>query len=255
MKPVVVKFGTGVLSRAGGGRLDARQFRRLAAELAPVIHGGTPCVIVSSAAIAAGVHALGLAQRPGDLPGKQACAAAGQPLLMRMYADSFRPHGLGVAQLLLTHGDIDSRLRRANARNTIERLLAARTIVPIINENDSVAVEELRVGDNDTLSAEVAALIGASRLLLVTSSDGLSDTEGRRIPLVRNLEEAFQHVRPEKGEFSTGGMRSKLEAVRAAHAHGIPATILSGRIPGELARALAGEPVGTRFPLPRAPRG
>ena len=250
-RPVVVKFGTGVLSRPGGGRLDAGQFRRIASELAPSILSGTPCIIVSSAAIAAGVETLGLKSRPSELADKQACAAAGQPLLMRLYQQSLRPHRLQVAQLLLTHGDIDSRCRRTNARNTLERLLSKGDIVPIINENDTVAVEEVKFGDNDRLSAEVAILTNASRLLLVTSTDGLADACGHRIPVVRDLEAAMEHVRPEKGEFSVGGMRTKLEAVRVAREHGIPSVILSGRIPGEISRALAGEPVGTQFPIPR----
>ena len=190
MSCIVIKFGTGVLSRAGGKSLDAAQFRRLTAEIAGLIAKGHQCVVVSSAAIAAGVQFLGLTSRPEDLPGKQACAAAGQPELMRLYAASFKSHGLRPAQLLLTHGDIDSRQRRRNARNTLDRLLETRTIVPIINENDSVAVEELRsgvIGDNDRLSAEVAQLIGADLLILATSSDGLQDESGKCIPEIRDL--------------------------------------------------------------------
>ncbi len=244
---IVLKFGTGVLAKPGGGALDAKQFRRFADEVSALVLAGHPCVLVSSAAIAAGVSVLGLKARPTDLHGKQACAAVGQPELMRLYTDSFRRHGLKVAQLLLTHGDIDSRTRRANARNTLERLLESGRIVPIINENDSVAVEEVRFGDNDRLSAEVALLVRASRLLLLTSSDGLTDHSGRRLKIVRDMEKAFSYVRPEKGEYSVGGMHTKLEAVEIAVTAGIPATILDGSRPGQISLGAAGADAGTRF--------
>jgi len=251
MKLVVIKLGTGVLSRTGGRALDTAQFRRIAGEVAALHKAGTSCLLVSSAAIAAGVRVLGLAVRPDDLPGKQACAAAGQPELMRIYAAAFRPHGLHAAQLLLTHGDIDSRTRRANVRNTLDRLLAARTVVPVINENDSVAVEELRFGDNDRLSAEVAQLVRADRLIILTSVDGLLDADNRRVPVVKNISAAAGLVRLEKGEESVGGMKSKLEAVHLAVESGIPCSILDGRKPGQIAAALAGKDVGTRFPAPQ----
>jgi glutamate 5-kinase len=244
---IVLKFGTGILAKPGGGALDVKQFRRFADEVSSLVLAGHPCVMVSSAAIAAGVSVLGLKARPTDLHGKQACAAVGQPELMRLYTDSFRRHGLTVAQLLLTHGDIDSRTRRANARNTLERLLETGSIVPIINENDSVAVEEVRFGDNDRLSAEVALLVRASRLLLLTSSDGLTNHSGQRLKIVRDMEKAFSFVRPEKGEYSVGGMHTKLEAVQIAVSAGIPATILDGRQPGQIAMAAAGADAGTRF--------
>jgi len=249
---IVLKFGTGILSRSAGRALDGAQFRRLAAEVSALVKAGHSCVIVSSAAIAAGVHALGLDRRPDDLPGKQACAAAGQPELMRLYATSFRPHGLKVAQLLLTHEDIDSRTRRQNARNTLNRLLAARDVVPIINENDSVATEEVRFGDNDRLSAEVALLVRAKTLLLLTTSDGLTDQDGRRIAVVKTVSEAFRHVRPEKGEMSVGGMKTKLEAVQLAVSAGIRTVILDGREEGRIPLAAAFKDTGTRFTVSKA---
>lgn len=247
MKPrIVVKLGTGVLSKPAGKSLDTAQFARIASECAAMRKEGRDCILVSSAAIAAGVRVLGLPGRPTDLPGKQACAAAGQPELMRLYAASFRKHGVNVAQLLLTHGDIDSMSRRQNARNTIDRLLAS-GLVPIINENDSVALEELRFGDNDRLSAEVAGLIGASCLLILTSVDGLQDASGRRIPSVDRIDEAMGLVRPDKGEESVGGMQTKLEAIRIACEVGISSHILDGRKPAQMKLALAGGDVGTRF--------
>jgi glutamate 5-kinase len=253
MPRIVIKFGTGVLSRSGGVALDRSQFRRFAAEISLLVEAGNSCVIVSSAAIAAGVHMLGLDGRPEDLPGKQACAAAGQPELMRMYAAAFRRQSLKVAQLLLTHDDIDSRMRRRNAFNTIERILETRNIVPIINENDTVAVEELRFGDNDRLSAEVAELVNANLLLLLTSSDGLIDSEGHRIARVANVSEVSRHVRADKGEMSVGGMRAKLQAVDFALSHGIATFILDGRKPGQIAAAFEGRDVGTQFPATRHP--
>jgi glutamate 5-kinase len=247
MKRIVIKLGTGVLSNEGGRSLDQSQFERIAEEVAAVVRSGTGCIIVSSAAIAAGIRVLGLDARPADLPGKQACAAAGQPELMRLYADSFARHGLRVAQLLLTHGDLDSRSRRDNARNTLEQLLRS-GVVPIINENDTVAIEELRFGDNDRLSADVALLAGASRLLILTGVDGLQDVDGNRIPIVRDIA-AVQHlVRPDVGAQSVGGMATKLEAAAQVVEAGIPATILDGRTPGRIAEALAGGDTGTLFP-------
>lgn len=251
MKRVVIKLGTGVLSRAGGRALDTAQFRRIAREVAGLQAQGFSCILVSSAAIAAGVRVLGFEKRPDDLPGKQACAAAGQPELMRLYAASFRPHHFHAAQLLLTHGDIDSRLRRENARNTLDRLLQVKHVIPIINENDSVAVEELRFGDNDRLSAEVAIFAGAKHLLILTSVDGLQDAVGQRVPLVRDLREVAGFVRDDKGPESVGGMKTKLEAVRLALAGRICVHILDGRKPAQMASALAGEDVGTAFPVPR----
>ena len=254
MKRLVIKLGTGVLSRTGGRALDSSQFRRIAAEVADLHKTGTECILVSSAAIAAGVRVLGLACRPSDLPGKQACAAAGQPELMRLYAASFHAHDLHVAQLLLTHDDIDSRLRRANARNTLNRLLSSVSVIPIINEHDSVAVEELRFGDNDRLSAEVAQLVRADHLVILTSVDGLQDASGHRVPEVTDISAVSKLVRPDKGEESVGGMKTKLEAVQLAITAGIRCTILDGRKPGQIAAALAGQDVGTKFPVKKSSR-
>jgi glutamate 5-kinase len=254
MSRIVLKFGTGVLSRSAGSALDAKQIRRFCSEIAALVRAGHSCVVVSSAAIAAGVHALGLKKRPDDLPGKQACAAAGQPELMRLYATSFRRHGLRVAQLLLTHDDIDSRMRRQNARNTLDRLARAGDFISNINHHDSVALEEIRFGDNDRLSAEVAQLVDADRLLLLTSADGLADSDGKRIPCAKDVAGVFQYVRPDKGEMSVGGMRAKLQAVDFAVRHGIPTWILDGRKPGQIPAAVEGRDVGTHFPVPAKKR-
>ncbi len=249
-KPVVLKFGTGILTTdASGLQLNRAQFNRLASEIAAIIDSGQPVVVISSAAVAAGVAALGLGERPSSLTAKQACAAVGQSQLMRAYEESFAAHNLTAAQLLLTHGDIDSRQRRANAENTLRELLAYPRVVPVINENDSVAVEELRFGDNDRLGAEVANLCGAARYLILTRTDGLQ-AGGRRVPVATDIDEARRHVTGDKGLHSTGGMGSKLDAVAFTRDAGIETWILDGLRPGQIAAALAGGDVGTRFPLP-----
>lgn len=247
-KRLVIKLGTGVLTTdASGLQLDRSQFTRLAAEIAGLVGAGHPVVVISSAAVAAGVAALGLDERPSSLPAKQACAAVGQSQLMRAWQEALAGHGLTAAQLLLTHGDIDSRQRRLNAENTLRELLAFPGVVPVINENDSVAVEELRFGDNDRLGAELAELCDADLFLILTGSDGLRGN-GQRLPVVTDLDDARRHVTSEKGAHGTGGMGSKLDAVAFATAAGIETWILDGRRPGQLAAALAGHDVGTRFP-------
>jgi glutamate 5-kinase len=160
----------------------------------------------------------------------------------------FAKHRLNVAQLLLTHSDLDSRTRHQNAKNTLRRLLQCKNVVPVINENDSVAVEELRFGDNDRLSAEVAILAEADLLILLTGVDGLMDRAGKRIPMIVDVADAARFVRKEKSRFSVGGMISKLEAVKLATAAGIPAVIANGRRTGIIRRIAAGERVGTIFP-------
>lgn len=252
-RPVVLKFGTGILARPGGCSLDQTQIGRLCTDIATLVTGGTPCIVVSSGAVAAGVDALGLTSRPTDLAGKQACAAVGQPSLMTAYGRHLGRHGLRPAQLLLTHDDIFDTGRGRNASNTLSRLLSSPGVVPIINENDSVAVEELRFGDNDRLSAEVAKLVRARLLVLLTSADGLlraDPASGRavRIPVVTDIRDAFRHVTPEKGEHSTGGMEAKLSAVQSAVEAGIPTVVAHGRRKGIITGILAGEDLGTRFP-------
>jgi glutamate 5-kinase len=190
---------------------------------------------------------LGLKGRPLDLPSIQACAAVGQSRLMRLYETLFRRNGLHAAQLLLTHQDMDSRMRYQNARNTLERLFEFGNVVPVINENDPVAVEELRFGDNDRLSAEVTVLCQAGLLILLTSVEGLMNANGDRLETVTDINSVFHLAGGTTGVYSRGGMISKLEAVKTVLASGIPAVIASGRSPGVLAAILRGETVGTRF--------
>lgn len=248
---IIIKFGSGILTNLKGNTLDKKQFARLSAEVSALVKQGHECLIVSSGAVAAGMSVLGLTERPKNLSARQACAAVGQTKLMQQYSAMFARHGLNVAQLLLTHSDLDSRARHANARNTLQHLFEQRNVVPIINENDSVAVEELNFGDNDRLSAEVALLVGADQLFLFTSVDGVLDGAGQRVVEVRSFEKVAGLVRQDKGRTSVGGMTTKLQAARIAVENGVATRILNGRTPGLLAAALSGEKVGTFFPARR----
>jgi glutamate 5-kinase len=248
---IVLKFGSGTITRRNGPGLDLKQFARLSAEMAALIERDHQCVMVTSGAVAAGMGALSLTERPTDLATAQASAAVGQSKLMRAYETAFGRYNLNVAQLLLTHSDLDSRIRRENARNTLERLLATGNVIPIINENDSVAVEELKFGDNDRLSAEVAMLAGADLLIILTQVDGLLDAEGKVIPQVRDIDQAKKLANGSKGRFSVGGMISKLEAVKMAVEAGITTVIINGRRPDRIGATVAGDNVGTRFLAPR----
>ena len=250
---IVLKFGSGILTRTDAPGLDRKQFARLSAEVAALIRAGHRCVTVTSGAVAAGTSAFFLTERPTDLATAQASAAVGQSKLMHAWETAFLRYKLNVAQLLLTYSDLDSYVRRANAGNTLERLLSAGNIVPIINENDSVATEELSVGDNDRLSAEVATLARADLLIILTGVDGLLDENGKVIPRVRDIDRAKKLANGNKGRFSVGGMISKLEAVKMAVDAGIATVIINGRHPERIAAAVAGEETGTRF-VARSPR-
>jgi len=254
-KRIVLKFGSGILTHANTARLDSKQISRLTAEVAALIQRGHQCITVTSGAVAAGMSALSLKERPLDLATAQASAAVGQSKLMRAYETAFARYRLNVAQLLLTHSDLDSRIRRANAKNTIERLLATSNVVPIINENDSVAVEELKFGDNDRLSAEVAMLAAADLLLILTQVDGLMDQKGNVIRRVRDIDRVKALATEGRGRFAVGGMISKLEAVKMAVEAGIPTAIINGRQPDRIAAIVAGEQAGTRFVARRSVSG
>ena len=251
LRRIVLKFGSGILTCPNASGLDVKQFLRISAEVASLIHAGHQCVTVTSGAVAAGISTLSLTERPTDLATAQASAAIGQSKLMRAWETAFARYYLNVAQLLLTYSDLDSYVRRANAGNTLERLLAAKNVVPIINENDSVATEELSFGDNDRLSAQVATLAGADLLIILTQVDGLLDGNGKVIPMVRDIDKVKGLANDNKGRFSRGGMVSKLEAVRMAVDAGITTVIMNGRDPERIPAVVAGDAVGTRF-LPRA---
>ena len=205
-------------------------------------------MFVSSGAVGSGVSALGLSEYPQDIGTRQACAAVGQARLMSTYSSLFSNFDILVSQILLTAGDIEDEGRAANLLNTFNRLLQEPRILPIINENDSVAIRELSFGDNDMLCVRVAKLVGAKRVILLTSVDGLLDQETNRlIPEVADIGSVLGHVRTDKGKFSMGGMASKLEAVKFAVAAGIETHIANGRHPDRLADIIAGKGISTRF--------
>ncbi len=258
VRRLVVKVGSGVLSR-GSFTLDTRTIRSLAAQLSACRAAGRQVALVSSGAIVAGVGRLGLAERPRSIPLKQAAAAIGQGALIWTYEEAFAAHGVKVAQVLLTGEDLRDRARYLNARNTLFTLLRL-GVLPIINENDTVAVEEIKFGDNDRLSALVAALVDADLLVILTDTDGLFTADPRRSPKARLIpvvtggeaKGAYWAGAPATGT-GVGGMASKVEAARLAAASGIPTLIANGTAPDTLTRLLAGETLGTLF-LPDAER-
>jgi len=249
---LVVKVGTGLITTPGQGP-DAARIGALADDIADLVAAGREVALVSSGAIATGMARLGMSARPRSIPEKQAAAAVGQSALMWHYEQAFSRHGLRVGQVLLTGQDISDRSRYLNARNTLVTLLAF-GVLPVINENDTVAVEEIKVGDNDNLAALVAHLIEADLLVLLTDVDGLytghpaRDAEAHRLATVDAVtEEIHQLVYDRAERVSVGGMSTKLEAAQKAIASGIAMVIASGREPGTLQRLLRGEDVGTWF--------
>lgn len=247
-KIIIIKIGTGVLTREQDGTLDEASLVRLVTSIAELVAGGTPCVMVSSGAVGAGVSALGLEGYPDDTASRQACAAVGQTRLMHAYENIFQKFRLNVAQILLTAADLESEKRRAHVSNTLNRLLEAGNIIPIINENDTVAVEELRVGDNDMLSAKVATLLEARQLVMLSTVEGLLRPDGSVVPSVRDIDSVADHVRDDHGKFSIGGMASKLKAIKVAVNAGIDTVIASGRQPSDLPQLVNKAGGGTHFP-------
>jgi glutamate 5-kinase len=249
---IVVKVGSGLITEPGRGP-TAPLISRLASELAQLVADRREVALVSSGAVATGSARLGLGGRPRTIPEKQAAAAVGQSALMWQYEQAFAPYGIQVGQVLLTGEDIADRSRYLNARNTLLTLLAF-DVLPIINENDTVAVDEIKVGDNDNLAALVAHLIDADVLILLTDVDGLYTGDPLRDPTARRLEtvetitgDIQRLVYDAAGRVSVGGMSTKLEAAQKANASGIPMVIASGREAGTLGRLLRDEPVGTYF--------
>ena len=246
---IVVKVGTHAIATRTG-RPDYPALRRLVSQLCALRKAGNEVVFVSSGAVAAGVESLGLRARPKDVNDVQMCAAVGQARFIYEYEKLFESHGVKIGQVLLTHHDFDDVRRKQNVRKSLDHLVKA-GIVPVINENDVVADEELKgqtFGDNDWLSFLIAKLVKADKLVLLTTVDGLLDAKGRRIPEVASFRNVMKLVHAgEKGSLSKGGMNSKLKAVRAAVASGIDTYIANGR-KTVLAPLLAGKLVGTFFP-------
>lgn len=248
VRRLVVKVGTSLLTTSRN-RLDTSYMDELVEQLSDQRRAGREVVLVSSGAIAAGLKTLKMTRRPTELAALQAAAAVGQSNLMRLYERLFREHGYGVGQVLLTRDIVLDPERRRNAASTFEALFA-HGIVPIVNENDAVAVEEIRFGDNDTLSALVTALVNASLLII------LSDVEGFYLDgaCCRQVDRVTSRMLVAAGgagsALTVGGMVTKLDAARMLQDEGRMAIIANGRVPGVLERIMAGEALGTFFPAP-----
>jgi glutamate 5-kinase len=247
---LVVKLGTGVLTDRRK-QIDPAQLGQLVSQIAALRKAGKEVVLVSSGAIGAGMGALGYEKRPTELAELQACAAVGQPSLMASYAEFFGKHGLHVAQVLLTHDDLQHHDRHLNARNTLVTLLG-RGVVPIINENDAVSLAEIKFGDNDKLSALVASLLPADLLVILTTVDGVLENFGKANPKTISVIEKIDADIEKLGggtssETAVGGMKSKIEAAKIVVRSGIPLVIASGKKKDALAKILGGEEEGTLF--------
>ena len=251
-KRLVFKVGTSTLTHETG-KLNLRRMRDLARVLSDLKNAGREIVLVSSGAIGVGVGKLKLERRPHDIGGRQACAAVGQCELMYIYDKLFSEYGHVTAQVLLTRDCVDDRLRRMNIENAFERLLDMGAL-PIINENDTVAVEEIVFGDNDTLSALVAREVRADALIILTDIDGLHERNPREdptAPLIHVVEAITSHTREIAGgtgsSRGTGGMITKIEAADIATRQGITTAIIDGSDPEDIYRLLDGEEIGTVF--------
>ena len=242
---VVVKVGTQSICEASG-RPDRGAIARLAEQIAAAMQGGVAVTLVASGAIGSGLGELGLAQRPKTMPHLQAAAAVGQGQLMRTFHDVFADCGVRVAQVLVTRDDFDDRTRYLNIRNTLGALDEYGAL-PIINENDTVAVDEIRFGENDVLSAVVASMMGADLLVLLTVVDGLL-REGKVVDVVERVDdEIMALVQGERSRLGSGGMATKLQAADLMIRAGEAAVIANAGTDRVLTRILAGERVGTVF--------
>jgi glutamate 5-kinase len=251
---LVIKIGTSSLTRSDG-RLALAAIALLVETLVDLRAQGYQIVLVSSGAVGVGASRLGLMERPKTIALKQAAAAVGQGMIMRVYDDLFREYHQPVAQVLLTRGDLDRRSSYINIYNTFQELLRL-GVIPIVNENDTVAVEELKFGDNDTLSARVASLIDADWLFLLTDVDRLYSADPRRFPdakpivSIERLEdlEAMQVQTGDRGsQWGTGGMMTKITAAQIATSAGVRTVITHGQFPQNIIKILHGEPLGTQF--------
>ena len=249
----VVKLGTGILTDSRG-KIDVAQIGQLAAQVAELRKRGHEMLVVSSGAVGCGMSLLGLKKRPTAMAELQACAALGQPRLMRLYDEAFSRAGIRVAQVLLTYLDLDSRELYGNIQRSVEHLLGHKNVVPIFNENDVVSYDELvgaRFGDNDQLSAHIAILARAERLIILSNIRGLatnSDGTGRLIRDVRGITPRIQKLAGgTQSQTSVGGMISKFKAAKLVNHAGIPMQIANGRQKNVLVSIGEGEVIGTTF--------
>lgn len=250
-RPIVVKIGSSSLTTSGG-LIDAEAIDRVASQLALLRHAGHPVVLVSSGAVAAGLPALGLTERPADLPGLQAAAAVGQSKLIERYARTFAKRDLVVGQVLLTRDVLAGREAHLHARATLERLLGL-GVIPIVNENDTVMVDELRFGDNDRLAAIVSHLVNAGLLVILTDTPGLYAHDPRLVAepellsAVRHTDEVLVRLHSEtnSGTYGSGGVATKVAAARMAAFSGIPTVVVGAAEQDAIRRSVAGDDVGT----------
>ncbi|MBE6775186.1 MAG: glutamate 5-kinase [Ruminococcaceae bacterium] len=251
-KRLVVKVGTSTLTYETG-KINIRRMVKLCSVLADLHNSGTDVVLVTSGAIGVGVGKLGLSERPRDIPGRQAAATVGQCELMFMYDKFFGENGVKTGQLLITKSDIENDKRRENLENTFEKLFEYGA-VPIVNENDSVATEEIVYGDNDSLSAIVARLIKAQGLIILSDIDGLFDDnpnenpDAQLIPVVRKITDEIRTLCGGAGtDRGTGGMITKIHAAEIATQAGIPTVVMNGTHPQDIYKLIDGHNTGTLF--------
>lgn len=246
---IILKIGSSTLT-SPEGKLDLANLKRIVAEIAALVKEKKKVLIVTSGAIVTGSEKLGMG-KPQTIPEKQAAAAVGQSLLMRQYEKAFEAYGIPVAQILLTRDAITDQGRYHNAKNCLMTLLKE-SVVPIINENDTVAVEEIKIGDNDNLAALTAGMIGADALIILTDTDGFYMKNEEGIPfLAAEISEITPEVKEAAGhpstQLGTGGMITKIQAAEICLKAGIKMMIINGRKPGLITEAAAGRSVGSRF--------
>lgn len=252
VKRIVIKVGSSTITY-GNGKRNFSRIDRLAREIADLANQGKEIILVSSGAVAVGVDRLGLAAKPKTIPGKQAAAAVGQGVLMHTYEKIFAEYGQIVAQVLLTRMDSVDRHRYTNSRNTFLALLEHK-VIPIVNENDVVAIDELKIGDNDNLSALVAGIVDADLLIILSDIDGLytanpqNDPNAKLVPEVTDITPEIEASAGDAGsKVGTGGMFTKIQAAKMATSSGINMVIASGEEKDAISRILDGEEIGTLF--------
>lgn len=252
VKRIVIKVGSSTITY-GNGKRNFSRIDRLAREIADLANQGKEIILVSSGAVAVGVDRLGLAAKPKTIPGKQAAAAVGQGVLMHTYEKIFAEYGQIVAQVLLTRMDSVDRHRYTNSRNTFLALLEHK-VIPIVNENDVVAIDELKIGDNDNLSALVAGIVDADLLIILSDIDGLytanpqNDPNAKLVPEVTDITPEIEASAGDAGsKVGTGGMFTKIQAAKMATSSGINMVIASGEEKDAISRILEGEEIGTLF--------
>ena len=251
-KRIVIKVGTSTLTY-DTGKTNIRRLSKLVSVISDLVNSGKEVALVTSGAIGVGVGKLGLSERPTDTPGRQAAATVGQCELMFIYDKLFGEYGHTVGQLLITKADIDSDERRNNLINTFEQLFKFGAI-PVVNENDSVAVDEIVFGDNDTLSANVATLINADALVIITDIDGLLDSnpqenpDAKLIPFVEEITDEIMSMASDSGSNrGTGGMITKLHAAKISTTAGIDTVVMCGNDPTDIYKLFDGHQIGTFF--------